>query len=64
MFAYLKMTGAAPEESLFFGDTVDDMDCARGAGVEHALVLWGCLCPDEIEATYKLEKVEDILDFV
>ena len=28
------------------------------------LVLWGCLCPDEIEATYKLEKVEDILDFV
>lgn len=64
MFAYMKMTGAASEEILFFGDTVYDMDCARGAGVDHALVLWGCLCPDEIEATYKLEKVEDILDFV
>ena len=64
MFAYMKITGTTPDEILFFGDTSYDMDCARGAGVDHALVLWGCLCPEKIEATYKLEKAEDILDFV
>lgn len=64
MYAYLEKTGADKEEVLYFGDTVYDMDCARSAGVDQALVLWGCLLPDGIEATYRLEKPEDILEFV
>ena len=64
MYAYLEKTGADKEEVLYFGDTVYDMDCARSAGVDQALVLWGCLAPDGIEATYRLKKSEDILEFV
>ena len=63
MLEYLRRTGAAPEEVLYFGDTAYDMDCARSAGVDHALVLWGCLSPEEIEATYRLETPEEILKF-
>lgn len=63
MLEYLRRTGAKPEEVLYFGDTVYDMDCARAAGVDQALVLWGCLEPDGVEATYRLEKPEDILRF-
>ena len=63
MLEYLRRTGAAPEEVLYFGDTAYDMDCARAAGVDHALVLWGCLNPAGIEATYRLERVEEILQF-
>lgn len=64
MYAYLEKTGADKEEVLYFGDTVYDMDCARSAGVDRALVLWGCLMPDGIEATYRLKKPENILEFV
>ena len=63
MLEYLRRTGAAPEEVLYFGDTAYDRDCARSAGVDHALVLWGCLSPEGIEATYRLEKAEEILEF-
>lgn len=63
MLEYLRRTGAAPEEVLYFGDTAYDMDCARSAGVDHALALWGCLSPEGIEATYRLEKAEEILEF-
>ena len=63
MLEYLKRSGAAPEEVLYFGDTAYDMDCARAAGVDHALVLWGCPNPEGIEATYRLEQVEDVLQF-
>ena len=63
MLEYLRRTGAAPEKVLYFGDTAYDMDCARSAGVDHALVLWGCLSPEGIEATYRLEKAEEILEF-
>ncbi|MBC5660191.1 HAD family hydrolase [Anaerosacchariphilus sp. NSJ-68] len=63
MLAYLEKTGAAREEVLYFGDTCYDMECARSAGVDQALVLWGCLRPEGIESTYQVEKVEDILSF-
>ena len=63
MLEYLRRIGAAPEEVLYFGDTAYDMDCARSAGVDHALVLWGCLSPEGIEATYRLETQEEILEF-
>ena len=64
MLEYLKRTGAKPGEVLYLGDSVHDMTCARDAGVDHGLVLWGSLMPDGIEATYRLEKPEEILGFV
>lgn len=64
MLEYLKRTGAKPEEVLFFGDSVYDMECAKAAGVDRALVLWGSLMPEGIEADYRLNKPEEILSFV
>ena len=64
MLEYLRQTGAEPREVLYLGDSVHDMECARKAGVDCALVLWGSLMPEGIEATYRLEKPEEILDFV
>lgn len=63
MLEYLDRTGAQPEEVLFFGDSVYDMNCAKAAGVDGALVLWGSMMPEEIEADYRLNKVEEILSF-
>ena len=40
------------------------MDSARAAGVDHALALWGCLNPEGIASTWRLERVEEILKFV
>lgn len=64
MLEYLKCTGAKPEEVLYFGDSIHDMQCAREAGVDHALVLWGSLMPEEILATYRLKEPKEILSFV
>lgn len=63
MLEYLRRTGVSPEEVIYFGDTAYDMDCARAAGVDQALVLWGCLNPDGIEATWRLERIEEIPRF-
>lgn len=64
MIEYMKRTGAKPQEVLYFGDSVYDMECARAAGVDHALVLWGSLMPEGIEATYRLKEPGEILSFV
>lgn len=63
MLEYLKNTGAKPEEVLYFGDSPYDMECAKGAGVDRALVLWGGIPPEEIEADYRLLEVKEILNF-
>lgn len=61
MLEYLRRTGAAPERTLYIGDTVHDMKCASGAGVATALALWGSSAPGGIKADYKPQKPSDIL---
>ncbi len=41
LLKYMERTGAKPSEVLYVGDTVYDMRCARGAGVDFALARWG-----------------------
>ena len=41
LLKYMEYTGARPSEVLYVGDTVYDMQCARGAGVDFALARWG-----------------------
>lgn len=41
MLEYLRRTGAAPDETLYVGDTIYDMRCALGAGVDFAFATWG-----------------------
>ena len=54
MLKFLQETKADPKKTLYIGDTVYDMECARGAGVDFALALWGCKKPEGIKADYYL----------
>ncbi|SIT91087.1 HAD family hydrolase [Edaphobacillus lindanitolerans] len=53
---------ADPDNSLYIGDSIYDMQCAHGAGVKFALALWGAKTTDGFEAAdYVLNEPEDIL---
>lgn len=38
---YMKQTGASREEIIFIGDAHTDLQCARDAGVDFGLAVWG-----------------------
>lgn len=61
MLKYLECSGAKPDEVLYIGDSIYDMQCAQGAGVDCALALWGCKNPQNIPATYYLEHPTDVI---
>ena len=54
-FAYLAKAGVTAEECLYVGDTQFDSECARGAGVDFALVAWnGTDVADGVPAKYRV----------
>lgn len=59
MLEYLRRTEAAPGETLYAGDTIYDMQCARAAGVDFALASWGAAQPVE-GAPHVLQEPEDL----
>jgi len=61
MLAYLKRTGANPDEVIYIGDTIYDMQCAKSAGVDFGLALWGCHS-DDIRADCYFKSPTEILD--
>lgn len=61
LLAALEKLQVAPEEALYVGDSIYDMQCAASAGVDGALALWGACEPDKISSRYKIKKPEDIL---
>ena len=46
------------------GDTVYDMQCAAGAGVDFALALWGAHSLNDIDAKYKCNDPNDIIKLI
>lgn len=64
LLAFLDSTGADRAASLYIGDTVYDYECARDAGVDFALALWGCRSPETIPAKHKLAQPLDVLGLV
>lgn len=42
LLKFMERSGAAPEETLYVGDSSYDRECARSAGVDFALAVWGC----------------------
>lgn len=62
LLKYMELTGCKAEELIYIGDSEYDMKCARGAGMDHALAKWGA--KKDREATYILEKAEEILEVV
>lgn len=60
----MEQAGASPDETLFIGDTDYDYLCARNAGVDFGLALWGAKNPENIEADYSLKEPGQILDLI
>ncbi|WP_336787949.1 HAD family hydrolase [Paenibacillus sp. MMO-177] len=61
LLTFLEISGARADSTIYIGDTVYDYECARDAGVDFGLALWGCRQPDIIPAKYKFEHPKDIL---
>jgi pyrophosphatase PpaX len=65
----LEKLGKKPEEALMVGDTRNDIQCARRAGVKPVLVGWAVAVPEAervgVDAPdYLIEKAEDLLDIL
>jgi len=63
LLKYMKENGCGPTELLYIGDSPADERCARAAGVDFALALWGSNSPD-LPSTYRPEKPLDILSLL
>ncbi|WP_425456199.1 HAD family hydrolase [Bacillus yapensis] len=56
---------ANPDESIYIGDSIYDMQCAKSAGVKFALALWGSKTTEKFEsADFVLKEPKDILDLI
>ena len=63
LIAYMRSTGAKPEEMLYIGDSVYDAMCAKAAGADFALATWGT-SDMEIAAKYKPDSLMELLDMI
>jgi len=61
LLKFLDISGAKSGASIYIGDTIYDSECARDAGVDFGLALWGCKHGDSIPAKYKFKHPLDML---
>ena len=61
LLKFLERAGVGPSEALYVGDSVYDRDCARAAGVDFALAVWGSARPEMENVTWRLNAPEDLL---
>lgn len=61
---FLEISGADPKKAIYIGDTVYDFQCARDAGVDFGLAVWGCKNKDKIHANHILNTPQDLLDIL
>lgn len=64
MLYFLQQHQLQPSEVLFVGDSEFDAGCAKAAGCDFALAVWGCFYPDTIDATYKPNHPDELLRIV
>lgn len=60
---FMELCGAAPEQTLYVGDTKWDMRCAATAGLKGGLALWGA-SDKTVRASYRFHTPKDILTVV
>lgn len=60
MLALIERMKVSPARTLYIGDSEYDMQCAKGAGVDSALALWGAHYPEQIPSVFKLRNINDI----
>ncbi|MGE0252334.1 MAG: HAD family hydrolase [Dongiaceae bacterium] len=67
MKAALKEVGVGPESALMIGDTIFDIQCAKGAGVKSIGVSWGfhhLAQLQEAKPDFLVHKIEEILPVI
>jgi HAD superfamily hydrolase (TIGR01549 family) len=64
LFKFVEMAGIHPEEAIYIGDTIYDLNCAKAAGIDFALALWGTRNGDEIPSRLKLKSPKQLLSVV
>ena len=65
LLACLKQLDVPNDESVYIGDSIYDMKCAKSAGVKFALALWGSKTKEGYEeADYALTTPRDILNLI
>ncbi|WP_188455522.1 HAD family hydrolase [Virgibacillus oceani] len=58
----LHLMDSQPEETIYIGDSIYDLQCAKSAGIDFGLALWGSGSRSGFEnADYIFEKPNDIL---
>ncbi len=60
---YLNKAGIKNTEAIYIGDTIYDMNCARGAKVYGALAVWGSKTKN-IPADFYLDRPADLLNIL
>ncbi len=63
LLKYMELENAAPDSLLYIGDSKYDRECAKNAGVDFALALWG-YHNAEIQADYYVSNPMDLLSIV
>jgi phosphoglycolate phosphatase-like HAD superfamily hydrolase len=61
LLKFLKISEQPAESSIYIGITIYGYECARDAGIDFGLALWGCKHPDLIPAKYNFEHSKDLL---
>lgn len=61
---YMTITGARREQILFIGDTQSDIDCAKAAGVDFGLAVWGTRLKRSVRVTHNFLNPWDIVGAV
>ena len=64
LLKFIKLSGVDKSKTIYIGDTIYDMDCASGAGIDFALALWGSKSSNGINANYILENPKQILELI
>lgn len=61
----IEQLGCSSHEAIFIGDSIYDMECAKSAGVDFGLALWGAKTIKGFQnADYILEHPKDILNLL
>lgn len=61
---FIELSGAEKDKAVYIGDTEYDMKCAKDAGIDFALALWGAKTDKGIKLDYIIEKPIDILNII
>ncbi|MDF2566128.1 MAG: HAD-superfamily hydrolase, subfamily variant 1 [Massilibacillus sp.] len=64
LLKFLELSGANPSGSLYIGDTVYDLECAKGANVDFGLALWAAKPHYELNPKFKFKSPNEILKVI